>query len=84
MMLGAEAVDVGGALSWYGDDDGLAVVHGQRGVLDEDPDDFAGVHPADADLLPSDLDGALDADDPVHADAVGVRWWGRAGWSTTA
>jgi hypothetical protein len=72
-VLGPEPVDVGGALAWYGDDDGLAVVHGECGFLDEHVHDFAGVHPADADLLPGDLDGALDADDPVDADVVGVR-----------
>jgi hypothetical protein len=59
MVLGPETVDIGSALAWYGDDDGLAVVHGLRRVLDEDPDNFAGVHPADADLLPGNLDGAL-------------------------
>ena len=32
LMFGSEAVDVGGAVSWYSDDDGLAVVHGWRGL----------------------------------------------------
>jgi hypothetical protein len=40
-------------------------------------DDLAGVDGADADLLPCDLDGALDADDPVHDGLgwIGLGWW---------
>ena len=38
MVFGGEPIGLCGALSRYGDDDGLAVVHGERGVLDEDLD----------------------------------------------
>jgi hypothetical protein len=41
------------------------------------------VDPANAHLLPGDLDGALDTDDPVHGGTVRVGWWGRPGWSGT-
>lgn len=43
MVLGPEPVDVGCAQSRHGDDDGLAVVDGEHGVFDQNPNDFAGV-----------------------------------------
>jgi hypothetical protein len=61
---------------------GGAVVDGECGLLDVHVDDLSGVYAPDADLLSGDLDGALDADDPVHGGAVrvGLGWWpGRAG-----
>lgn len=54
----------------------------QRGLLNEHVHDFAGMDAPDADLLPGNLDSALDTDDPVHAEPIriGCWWWsGRSG-----
>jgi len=71
-VLGSESIDVGGAVSRCGGDGDLAVVDGQGGLGDVDVDYLVGVHGADADLLPGDLNGALDAHDAIDDRTVGV------------
>ncbi|MEV0425539.1 hypothetical protein [Micromonospora sp. NPDC050495] len=52
-------------------------------LVEGDGDEFAGVDLADLDLLPGDLEAAVDGHDPLDRGGGG-RWWDRGGRSGVA